>query len=139
MLSFFTDRPLPFRIMIIALILLAVSQFFPYADQAPWLQFGDPNDPFSSVLRPGMGWSQHPQDYALLPLLAFVFLHDDIPGTTWFASFGWIAGLIVFLICVLPAEPLTHAGAAIGVLAFLLALVAGIVHYSQRGKSNSEG
>ncbi len=130
-------------LMLVALALSIISQFFLYESQSDhsYMSLG-PN--FSSTVYLDLtardaatGWDAHPHAYIILLLLTFALLRDDIAETPWFHRFGyWLSALLLF-VAASPAAPFRAKGAAMGCIAFLIALVAAFLQRRTR-KSNPQ-
>ena len=130
--EFFRGKTLPRLMMIAALLLCTMSQFFLYFD-----------DPTTGILSidadwntvghywfgaSGTGWGLHPHAYLILVLLAFAFLRDDVAEHRLFRRFGYWVSLLLFFAAITPGAPLRAAGAGLGGVAFLIAFAAAVVH-----------
>lgn len=124
--EFFRDKSRAQLLMIAALVLLLVSQFFYYLD-----------DPGTGVLSidadfnttgyytfgaQGTGWQLHPHAYVILVVLGFVFLRDDIIDQPWFKKFGWWVALALVFAATIPGAYFRADGGAMGGIAVLMAI-----------------
>lgn len=135
--QFLRDKSPAQLVMIAAIVLLFVSQFFYYLD--------DPGTGFLSIDADfnttgyytfgaqGTGWQLHPHAYVILVVLAFAFLRDDIVDLPWFRRFGWWAALALVVAATAPGAYFRADGGAMGGIAVLIALSATLLH--QFGKS----
>lgn len=133
--EFFRDKSAARLLLIAASVLLFVSQFFKYFDDAgnSFMTFGPD---FSSttvhidVSSRGVatGWQLHPQAYLILVALAFALLRDDIADTKWFGRFGYWMALILVLVATSPGAPFRATGAGMGMVSFLMALAAALMN-----------
>ncbi len=137
--EFFRDKSPARLLMIAAIALLFISQFFLYLN--------DPGGGFipnamnmneytdvviTSFAAVGTGWDLHPHAYVILIVLAFAFLRDDIVASPLFAKAGWWVSLILVIACILPGAPLRDAfGATMGCVAALIALASVLVHVAE--------
>lgn len=137
--EFFRDKSPARLLMIAAIVLLFVSQFFLYLN--------DPGGGFipnamnleeytrvviTSFGAVGTGWELHPHAYVILIVLAFAFLRDEVVESPLFSRAGWWVSLILVIACILPGAPLRNApGAAMGGIAALIALAAVLVHLAE--------
>jgi hypothetical protein len=140
--EFFRDKSAARLLMIAAAVLLFVSQFFNYFDDADksYLTFtnnGSLVGPLSgkSELHLDLsgkgiatGWQLHSQAYLILVVLAFALLRDDIADTKWFGRLGYWAALILILVATTPGAPFRATGALMGTIAILMALVAALMN-----------
>ena len=130
--GFFRHMPAPRILMLAAVLLLTISQFFAY--------FEDPAASFPAIARqphsdagawaglPLTGWELHPQAYLILALLGFALWRNEIAEHAIFRRCGyWIALALIFA-TLSPGAPTQAAGAGMGGIAFLMALVAAIWH-----------
>ena len=128
-------------LMLAALALSIISQFFLYESKSDlsYMSLG-PN--FSSTVYLDLtardaatGWEMHPQAYIILLVLAFALLRDDVAEMPWFERFGyWLSAILLFLAAT-PAAPFRAKGAAMGCIAFLIALAAAFLQ--QRTKQSN--
>lgn len=135
--DFIRDKSAAQLVMIAAIVLLFVSQFFYYLD--------DPGTGFLSIDADfnttgyytfgaqGTGWQLHPHAYVILVILAFAFLRDDIVELAWFRRFGWWAALVLIVAATAPGAYFRADGGAMGGIAVLIAFAAALMH--QFGKS----
>ena len=122
-------------LLIAASVLLLVSQFFKYFDDAG-NSFLDPGSEFRAstvyidVSSRGIatGWQLHTHAYWILVVLAFALLRDDIADSKWFGRFGYWAALILILVATSPGAPFRATGARMGALALLMALAAALMN-----------
>ena len=130
-------------LMLAAHALCFISQFFLYESKSDlsYMSLG-PN--FSSTVYLDLtardaatGWEMHPYAYIILLVLAFALLRDDVAEMPWFERFGyWLSAFLLFLAAT-PAAPFRAKGAAMGFIAFLIALAAAILQQRTR-KSNPQ-
>lgn len=137
--EFFRDKTAAHRLMIVAFLLLGVSQFFPYMDDqvlAWWRTDGTWiwNYHHNGV-PPGTGWELHPHAYAVLVILAFAYLKDDITTSPLFSRWGWWVTVGLFVAAVVPGAPMRTTGAAMGGIAVLLALAAAFLHRAEAARA----
>ena len=130
--GFFRDKTAPRLLMIAALLLLTISQFFAYFEDpttglvALGTGFGVAGSDRLGL--GGTGWQLHPQAYLILAVMGFAFLRDDVAEHPLFLRFGyWICFALIFA-AVSPGAPIRAAGAAMGGIALLMGLVAAIWH-----------
>jgi hypothetical protein len=137
--EFLRDKSLSHLLMIAAIVLLFVSQFFDY---------GDGNSAFLNIFPDfigsglginfglnGIGWELHPLAYVIVVVLAFAFLRSDIYDHPFMQKYGWWIGLALVVICNIPSDGIRALGSTLGLFAMLLALVAAILHQMSRGKA----
>lgn len=130
-------------LMLAALALSFISQFFLYETKSDnsYMSLG-PN--FSSTVyldvtarAAATGWEMHPYAYIILLVLAFALLRDDVAEMPWFDCFGyWLSAFLLFAASS-PGAPFRAKGAAMGFVAFLIALAAAILQQRTR-KSNPQ-
>jgi hypothetical protein len=129
MVNFWNGLTWPLRVMVLALIVMAASQFFFYSTQPSPFSFGVSADPFGAAAAGGTGWQLHPQAYILLPLLAFALLQEELRVSRMFQRWGWWGSAIVLALCAFPGEWLSQPGAALGAAAVGVAIIATLLHY----------
>jgi hypothetical protein len=125
--------------MIVAIVLLFVSQFFLYLNDQGGGYISNAMDlehytqvVFTSFGAVGTGWKLHPHAYVILVVLAFAFLRDDVVDSPLFAKAGWWVSLVLVVVAILPGAPLRDAlGASMGAIAALIALVAVLIHQAE--------
>jgi hypothetical protein len=143
--EFFRGKSPAQLVMIAAILLLLVSQFFLYLN--------DPGSGFipnamdlerytqlvtGSYMAVGTGWELHPHAYVILVVLAFAFLRDDIQSSPLFSRFGWWASLVLVFAATVPGAYLRNAiGGSLGGIAVLIALAAVIVHHVEVRQRNA--
>jgi hypothetical protein len=131
--EFLRDKSLPRLIMIGALLLNFVSQFFNYYDDGTtgYLtfgpNFGDSTGYYNFGLY-GIGWAFHPQAYVIIVVLAFALLRDDIALHPLFMKFGYWVSFLLIGWAASPGAPMRAEGAAAGWVAVLIALGAALLH-----------
>ena len=128
--AFFRDKTPPRLLMIAALILLTLSQFFAYFDD-PTTGFLSIHETFDTaalyrIAVQGTGWDLHPQAYLILAAIAFALLRDDVADHPMFRRFGFWVCLVLIFAAISPGAPIRAVGAAMGGIAFLMGLVAAI-------------
>lgn len=131
--EFFRDKTPARLLMIAAILLLFVSQFFLYLDDesSAFLSVGGD---FSSTLyiydfgAKGTGWDLHPHAWVILVALAFAFLRDDIADHRLFVRFGWWVAVALVLTATIPGAYLRAFGGSLGCISLLMALGAAILH-----------
>jgi hypothetical protein len=134
----YRDKSPAHRLMLLALLVLTVSQFFLYETKSDnsYMSLG-PN--FSSTVyldvsarNAATGWELHPHAYVILVALAFALLRDDLADTRWFDRFGyWLVVLLMFFAAT-PSAPFRAKGAAAGFIAILIAVAAATLHQLTR-------
>jgi len=137
--EFFRDKSPARLLMMAAILLLFVSQFFLYLND----QGGGyiPNamnltqytdlviTGFGAV---GNGWELHPHAYLFLVILAFAFLRDDIVNSPLFSKAGWWVSLVLVVASTYPGAYLRDAvGGSMGGIAVLIALASVFVHLAE--------
>ncbi len=131
--EFLRDKTTAHLLMLAALVLLLVSQFFLYLDDPSSAQLSIGAD-FSSTLyiydfgAQGTGWQLHPHAWVILVVLAFAFLRDDIYAHPAFIRFGWWAAVALVLAATVPGAYFRAFGAGLGGIAVLAALAAAVLH-----------
>lgn len=134
--DFMRDKTPAQLLMIVAIVLLFVSQFFLYMND----QGGGyiPNamnlneytqlviTSYGSV---GTGWELHPHAYLFLVILGFAFLRDDVVNAPWFSALGWWIALALVIASTWPGAYLRNAiGGSMGGIAVLMAFAAVMLH-----------
>jgi len=127
-------------IMLAAIVLLFVSQFFLYVADPGEAMLGRMTDvtaytsynPFQSM-HYGTGWELHPWAYVILPLLGLVFVRDDVVDIGWFSRFGWWVAVALILAATFPGRYLSESaiGGSMGGIALLLGILAAAVHVAE--------
>jgi hypothetical protein len=130
--EFLRDKPPPHLLMLVALVVLLISQFFAYGDGNNAYMTFEPDFRGSSVWISfglnGTGWELHPQAWVILVVLAFAFLRSDIYDHPLMQRFGWWAALALVVLCNTPSAGIRAFGSSLGMVAMLVALVAAIAH-----------
>ena len=144
--EFFRSKSLAQLVMIAAILLLFVSQFFYYFDDKGTAVLGNMTNldyyttlDFISFDRIGTGWELHPHAYVILVLLAFAFLRDDILDHPLFQRWGWWVSLILVFAAIIPGAPMRATGAGMGGIAFLIAIAAVVLHRRERKAAKAAG
>ncbi len=134
------DKSRDHLIMLAAIALLFVSQFFPYGDgNSAYPVFG-PNFSMGVAINfglNGIGWELHPLAWIIIVVLAFAFLRSDIYDHPLMQKWGWWAGFALVVLCNSPSDGIRAFGSTLGLIAILLALVAAIMHQRARGKAKA--
>jgi hypothetical protein len=131
--EFFRGKTPARLLMIAAIVLLLVSQFFLYLDD-PSSAFLSIGGDYSSTLyiydfgAKGTGWDLHPHAYVILVVLAFGFLSDDIADHPLFVRFGWWAALVLVIAATVPGAYLRAFGGSLGGISVLMAIGATLLH-----------
>ena len=136
--EFLGDKPPAHLLMLAAIVLLFVSQFFAYGDgNSSYMIFGPDfsNTVYINFGLNGIGWELHPQAYVIVVVLAFAFLRPDIYNHPLMQKFGWWAGLALVVISNIPSAGIRATGSMMGLFAMLIALVAAILHQLARRKA----
>jgi hypothetical protein len=137
--EFFRDKSPARLLMLAAILLLFVSQFFLYLNDEGSgfipnaMNLNEYTDLIiTSFAAVGTGWELHPHAYVILVVLAFAFLVDDIVNAPLFARAGWWVSLILVIAAILPGASLRDApGASMGGIAALIAFAAVLVHLAE--------
>lgn len=137
--EFFRDKSPARLLMIAAIVLLFVSQFFLYLND-PGSGF-IPNamnlNEYTDLVRTsfaavGTGWELHPHAYVILIVLAFAYLRDDIVASPLFSKAGWWVSLILVIAATVPGAYIRNAtGGSMGGIAVLIAFAAVLVHLAE--------
>ncbi len=134
--EFFAGKTPARLLMIAAIVLLLVSQFFLYLDDPATGQLfvdADFNTAgFYSIPPTGTGWELHPHAYVILVVLAFAYLRDDILEMRWFDRAGWWLTVVLFIAATIPGAYLRATGGGMGGIAVLMAIIAAILHMRER-------
>ena len=131
--EFFRDKTPARLLMIAAIALLFVSQFFLYLDDPSSALLTIGGD-FSSTLHifdfgaKGTGWELHPHAWVILVVLGFVFLRDDFIDHPLFVRFGWWASVALVIAATAPGAYFRAFGGGLGGIAVLMALGAAFLH-----------
>lgn len=133
--EFFRGKTAARLLMIAALLLLTVSQFYLYqkTENRSYLIVGP--DFRDSTLhldldarKAATGWELHPHAYLIQLVLAFALLRDDIAESRMFMRFGyWLCVLLMFA-AIIPGTPMRAPGAGMGGIAALMAIAAAVLH-----------
>ena len=131
--EFFRDKTPARLLMIAAILLLFVSQFFLYLDDesSAFLSIGAD---YSSTLyiydfgAKGTGWDLHPHAWVILVALGFAFLRDDIADHRLFVRYGWWVAVALVFAATIPGAYLRAFGGSLGGISLLMALGAAILH-----------
>jgi hypothetical protein len=123
-------------LMIVAIVLLFVSQFFLYMNDqgSGYIPNAMNLNEYTRVVitsfgMVGTGWELHPHAYLFLVILAFAFLRDDVVSAPWFSKVGWWIALALVVASTWPGAYLRDAiGGSMGGIAVLIALAAVLVH-----------
>jgi hypothetical protein len=137
--EFFRDKSPARLLMIAAIVLLFVSQFFLYLNDQSSGYIPNAMDlehytqlVITSYGAVGTGWELHPHAYLFLVILAFAFLRDDVVDAPWFSTAGWWIGLGLVIASTWPGAYLRDAiGGSMGGIAVLMALAAVLVHQAE--------
>ncbi len=138
--EFFRGKSPARLLMIAAIMLLFVSQFFLYLNDSGGgfipnamnlIEYTDlVRTSFAAV---GTGWELHPHAYVILVVLAFAFLRDDIIHAPLFEKAGWWVSLILVFAATLPGAYVRNAiGGSMGGIAVLIAFAAVLVHLAEK-------
>ena len=134
--EFFRDKSPARLLMIAAILLLFISQFFLYLNDQGGGYIPNAMDlehytqlVITSYGAVGTGWELHPHAYLFLVILAFAFLRDDIVSIPLFSKAGWWVSLVLVVASTWPGAYLRDAiGGSMGGIAVLIALAAVILH-----------
>ena len=136
--EFFRDKTPARLLMIAAIVLLFVSQFFLYFDDAGrgYITNAMNLEEYTQLVitsygSVGTGWELHPHAYLFLVILAFAFLRDDVVDSTLFSRVGWWISLILVVASVWPGAYLRAPGAMMGGIAVLMALAAVLLRQAE--------
>lgn len=139
--EFLRDKSRDHLVMLAAIVLLFVSQFFDYGDGNSAFMTFDPDFSGSTVWIDfglnGIGWEVHPQAWVIIVVLAFAFLRSDVYDHPLIQKFGWWAGFVLVLASNTPSDGIRAFGSSLGLIAMLLALVAAIMHQMARRKAKA--
>jgi len=138
--AFFRNKSLAQRLMLGAILLNGLSQFFLYSDGTTGLVTH--TDYFGTLwlVLPGgygraTGWDLHLHAYPILLVLLVCFGRDDVPASPLVSRFGWWLAALLLLWASLPtASDVWGFGTMWGFVAVLLALVAAFMHGRDRKK-----
>lgn len=129
--EFLRDKSVPHLLMLAAIVLLLVSQFFPYFDDKPRIGVSDASlteITFLAFEHFGTGWQLHPQAYPILVVLAFAFLRSEIYESKWFRLVGWWLAVGLIAWASWQGAPFRAVGAAMGWIAVLMSLGAAVLN-----------
>ena len=134
--EFFRDKSPARLLMIAAILLLCISQFFLYLNDQGSGYIPNAMDlehytqlVITSYGAVGTGWELHPHAYLFVVVLAFAFLRDDIVSSPLFSKVGWWVSLVLVVASTWPGAYLRDAiGGSMGGIAVLIALAAVILH-----------
>lgn len=133
--EFFRDKTPARLLMLAAIVLLFVSQFFLYLnDSGGYITNAMDLEHYTQLVLTGggvgTGWELHPHAYVILVVLGFAYLRDDIVDAAWFARFGWIATVVLVFAATVPGAYIRNAiGGSMGGIALLLAIIATVMHH----------
>ena len=137
--EFMRDKTPAQLLMIAAIVLLFISQFFLYLNDQGSGYIPNAMDlehytqlVITSYGAVGTGWELHPHAYLFLVILAFAFLRDDVVSSPLFAKVGWWVSLVLVIASTWPGAYLRDAlGGSMGGIAVLIALAAVLVHQAE--------
>lgn len=138
--EFLRDKSRDHLVMIAAIALLFVSQFFDYGDgNSAYPIFGSDfrMDVYINFGLNGIGWELHPQAWIVIIVLAFAFLRSDVYDHPLMQKWGWWAALALVVFCNTPSDGIRAFGSTLGLISMLIALVAAIMHQMARGKAKA--
>jgi hypothetical protein len=138
--EFLRDKSRDHLVMLAAIVLLFVSQFFDYGDGNSAYPIFGPDfamDVWINFGLNGIGWELHPQAWVIIVVLAFAFLRSDIYEHPLMQKFGWWAGFVLVIACNTPSDGIRAFGSTLGLIAILLALVAAIMHQMAQRKAKA--
>jgi hypothetical protein len=131
--GFFRDKTTPHLVMLGAILLNFVSQFFLVFNSpgSGMLTDATNTDYYTGAYWFGgsgvaTGWQLHPHAYVILLVLAFVYLRDDIVDGAFFRRWGWWLTALALLACTLPGNYVQQAGGIMGGLSVLIAIIAAV-------------
>ena len=138
--EFFRDKSPARLLMIAAIVLLFVSQFFLYLNDrgSGFIPNAMNLNEYTQVVitdlgAVGTGWELHPHAYVILVVLAFAFLRDDIVHSPLFDKAGWWVSLILVAAATFPGAYVRNAlGGSMGGIAVLIAFAAVLVHLAEK-------
>lgn len=130
--DFFRDKPWPQRLMLGAIGLNFISQFFLYSDapvSVPVVRVDYFGDLWRLILPEGYGratgWDLHWHAAPILIVLALLFANNDFPHGRLFSRIGWWGAAVLLLAACLPtALEVWGFGTMWGLVSVIIALVA---------------
>ena len=145
--EFFRDKSPARLMMMAAILLLFISQFFLYLNDRGGGYIPNAMDlehytqlVITSYGAVGTGWELHPHAYLFLVILAFGFLVDDIVNSPLFAKVGWWVSLALIVASTVPGAYLRDAvGGSMGGIAVLIALASVILHLTEVRQQKTSG
>ena len=137
--EFMRDKTPAQLLIIAAIVLLFISQFFLYLNDQGSGYIPNAMDleqytqlVITSYGAVGTGWELHPHAYLFLVILAFAFLRDDVVSSPLFSKVGWWVSLVLVIASTWPGAYLRDAiGGSMGGIAVLIALAAVLVHQAE--------
>lgn len=137
--EFFRDKSPARLLMIAAIVLLFVSQFFLYLNDegSGYIPNAMNLNEYTQVVITGFGavgtgWELHPHAYVILIVLAFAFLRDEIVNAPLFSKAGWWVSLVLVIAATVPGAYIRNAtGGSMGGIAVLIAFAAVLVHMAE--------
>lgn len=133
-------------LMIVAIVLLFISQFFLYLNDpgGGYIPNAMNMNEYTQLVitsygAVGTGWELHPHAYLFLVILGFAFLREDVVGAPWFSAFGWWIALVLVIASTWPGAYLRNAiGGSMGGIAVLIAFAAVMLHRVEAKQQKAE-
>lgn len=137
--EFFRDKSPARVLMIAAIVLLFISQFFLYMNDqgSGYIPNAMNLNEYTQVVMTsfgmvGTGWELHPHAYVFLVILGFAFLRDDVVNSPLFSKIGWWISLVLVVASTWPGAYLRDAiGGSMGGIAVLMALAAVLIRQAE--------
>lgn len=144
--EFFRDKTAPHLMMLAAILLNFLSQFFlVFNDLGSGMLTDATNLDYYTGLKwfggqgVATGWQLHPHAYVILLLLAFVFLRDDVVDGPFFRKWGWWLSALAVVACTLPGNYVQQAGGIMSGVSVLIAIAAAIAHGREKRAAAKSG
>ena len=138
--DFFRNKSGAQRLMIGAVLLNFVSQFFLYSDGSMVPMYTTDYSGFMHVIFPdglglASGWELHWHAGPILIVLAFLYFRDDVVDSPWFSRFGWWLSVVLLFAATVPAALDAWGwGMLWGYVSVIVAIVAAVRHGRDRKK-----
>jgi len=144
--DFFKDKPWPQRLMLGAIVLNFLSQFFLYSDApvtVPTLHVDYFGNLWRIVLPEGYGratgWDLHWHAAPILIALALFFANDDFPKGKLFGRIGWwLAAFLLLAACIPTALDVWGFGTLWGFVSVVIAFVAACRNSRSRRQTKTQ-
>lgn len=136
--EFFRDKSRAQRLMLAAIVLNALSQFFLYSDGSSTYVLHTDYYGYQWLVPPdgygrASGWDLHLHAYPILLVLLICFGRNDVPASPLVSRFGWwLAAVLLLWACLPTALDVWGFGTMWGLVSVIAAIVAAIWHGRER-------